>query len=139
MGKVTTALGAGAWVFGGELGTGVIANFIPLAKTGVTGLAVRAGSAVITGIGFGFVNPRAGALAMAGGFASLYRALFTEYVAVKSPFFAAALGTASAPVSLTLAAGGSAPAGATAGYALPSSGMRGYAFGRSSPTVRGVI
>lgn len=121
LGSLFRGAKTGAWVFAGELGTGLITSIIPLSSTGIVGLGVRAAAATVSGIGIGMINREGGALALAGGFASIYRSLATEF-AGNVPLVGNALAQASMPLGIaplrTVA-----PTGA-AGYVAP--GMRGY-------------
>lgn len=121
LGKLMAGAVNGLFVTGGEVATGFIAGFVPLAPTGVTGVLVRVAGAYGAGLLFGFLSPRAGAFAMAGGFSAIWRSLAQE---LNVTTVNNALATASAPLGLMPSA---KPAGSTAGFpALPGGRIAGF-------------
>lgn len=110
MGKVFKGAKTGLYVFLGEAGTGLIAGFIPLGSTGIMGIVSRTVAATVSGIAVGLISAEAGAFALAGGFATVYRSLAQEF---NVPILSGAVAQASLPLGVTAPA--SVPAGA-AGY-----------------------
>lgn len=58
----------------GEAGTNIVANLIPVSKTGITGIAVRLASALVTGFAaHKALGPSYARFVVAGGFAAVLR------------------------------------------------------------------
>jgi len=138
LGRVMTGAVNGLYVTGGEVATGLIAGFIPLSPTGITGLLSRAASAYASGLLFGFINPTAGAYALAGGFSTIWKALARD---VGVTTINNALANADMPLGL-FPSKASAPAGAASGFpALPGGSMSSFPGIASpgSPAVAGMF
>ena len=73
-GQAVQGLKDGAAVLVGEAGTNIVANLVPVAKTGIVGIGVRLGSALIVGYGaHKALGPNFARFVVAGGFAAVLR------------------------------------------------------------------